>query len=187
MLNNQKYTRSVAVTMVIANMIGTGVFTSIGFQLGNLDAFSILTVWLLGGLIALCGAFAYAEIAAALKESGGEYLFLSKIYHPSLGFTSGWISLFAGFGAPIAVAALAIGQYSAPVLGIDTGYVYFLGDFEFHQYKLVAIICVLAVSAIHLTGVRSGGITQNILTTIKLLLIVFFCLMPFFIPYHQTS
>lgn len=113
-----KYTRNVAITTVIANMIGTGVFTSLGFQLldfpsGIPDAFAIMMVWTIGGLIALCGAFAYAEIATTLKESGGEYLFLSKIYHPSLGFTSGWISLVAGFGAPIAAAAIAIGTYSS--------------------------------------------------------------------------
>ena len=86
-----KYTRNVAITTVIANMIGTGVFTSLGFQLldfpsGIPDAFAIMMVWTIGGLIALCGAFAYAEIATTLKESGGEYLFLSKIYHPSFRF-----------------------------------------------------------------------------------------------------
>ena len=129
-----KYTRNVAITTVIANMIGTGVFTSLGFQLldfpsGIPDAFAIMMVWTIGGLIALCGAFAYAEIATTLKESGGEYLFLSKIYHPSLGFTSGWISLVAGFGAPIAAAAIAIGTYSAPVLGINTETIYSIGGF----------------------------------------------------------
>ena len=191
-MENQKYTKSVAITMVIANMIGTGVFTSIGFQLlpfpnGIPDPFAILSVWLLGGLIALCGAVAYAEIATSLKESGGEYLFLSKIYHPALGFTSGWISLFAGFGAPIAVAAMAIGTYSAPVLGIDTSIIYFIGDFEIHQYKLVSILCVIVVSAVHMIGVKTGGIVQNILTGIKLSLIVFFCLMPFIFSGYEPS
>jgi APA family basic amino acid/polyamine antiporter len=191
-MENQKYTRSVAITMVIANMIGTGVFTSIGFQLlpypdGIPDPFAILSIWLLGGLIALCGAVAYAEIATSLKESGGEYLFLSKIYHPALGFTSGWISLFAGFGAPIAVAAIAIGKYSAPILGIDTEVVYTLGTWEFHQYKIVSIIAILIVSAVHMIGVRTGGVTQNILTSIKLILILFFCVMPFFISGYEGS
>lgn len=191
-MENQKYTRSVAVTMVIANMIGTGVFTSIGFQLlpfpdGIPDAFSILMVWTLGGLIALCGALSYAEVATSLKESGGEYLFLSRIYHPSLGFTSGWISLFAGFGAPIAVAAIAMGKYSAPVLGIDPNVVYNIGGMEFHQFKIVSIAAILFVSAIHLVGVRTGGITQNILTSIKLGLILFFCIMPFFVSGYESS
>jgi APA family basic amino acid/polyamine antiporter len=191
-MENQKYTKSVAITMVIANMIGTGVFTSIGFQLlpfpdGIPDPFAILSVWLLGGLIALCGAVAYAEIATSLKESGGEYLFLSKIYHPALGFTSGWISLFAGFGAPIAVAAIAIGKYSAPILGVDTEAVTTIGGWEFHHFKIVSILAILFVSAVHLIGVRVGGVTQNILTAIKLLLIVFFCVLPFFISGYETS
>lgn len=192
MNENQKYTKSVAVTMVIANMIGTGVFTSLGFQLlaypdGIPDSFAILTVWTIGGLIALCGAFTYAEVATSLKESGGEYLFLSKIYHPALGFTSGWISLFAGFGAPIAVAALAIGTYSAPVFGIDTEAVYHIGGYDFHQFKIVSILAVILVSVIHMFGVRAGGMAQNILTGIKLSLIVFFCLMPFIFSNYETS
>jgi len=166
-----KYTRNVAITTVIANMIGTGVFTSLGFQLldfpsGIPDAFAIMMVWTIGGLIALCGAFAYAEIATTLKESGGEYLFLSKIYHPSLGFTSGWISLVAGFGAPIAAAAIAIGTYSSHFLGINTETVYSIGGVECPQVKIVSFVCVILVSAIHMVGVKAGGIAQNILTGI---------------------
>lgn len=191
-MENQKYTRSVAVTMVIANMIGTGVFTSLGFQLlpfpdGIPDPFAIIMVWLLGGLIALCGAFTYAEIATSLKESGGEYLYLSKIYHPSLGFASGWISLFAGFGAPIAVAAIAMGKYSAPVLGIDPNAVYQIGSWEFHQFKIVSIGAIILVSCFHIIGVRTGGITQNILTSVKLGLILFFCIMPFVVTGYETG
>jgi basic amino acid/polyamine antiporter, APA family len=187
-----KYTRNVAITTVIANMIGTGVFTSLGFQLldfpsGIPDAFAIMMVWTIGGLIALCGAFAYAEIATTLKESGGEYLFLSKIYHPSLGFTSGWISLVAGFGAPIAAAAIAIGTYSAPVLGINTETIYSIGGFECPQFKIVSIVCVILVSVIHMFGVKAGGIAQNILTGVKLSLIVFFCIMPFVFSDYETS
>jgi basic amino acid/polyamine antiporter, APA family len=107
-----KYTKTAAISVVIANMIGTGVFTSLGFQvLGLPDAFTIMMLWLCGGVIALCGAFCYAEIATRLKESGGEYLYLSKIFHPALGFTSAWISLFAGFAGAIAASALALGKY----------------------------------------------------------------------------
>ena len=110
-MSSQKYTRSVAVNMVIANMIGTGIFTSLGFQVlpsefgGIPDGFAIIVIWVLGGIIALCGATVYGEIATTINKSGGEYAFLTKIYHPLIGFISGWVSIFIGFAAAIAIAA----------------------------------------------------------------------------------
>ena len=100
-----KYTRSVATNMVIANMIGTGIFISLGFQVmpdGIPDAFSIMIIWLLGGLVSLCGATVYGEVATTIRKSGGEYAFLSELYHPIVGFISGWVSMIAGFSAAIA-------------------------------------------------------------------------------------
>src|SRR5690606_34313736 len=100
METQHKYSRRVAVNMVIANMIGTGIFTSIGYQViegGIPDAFTIVVIWLLGGLLSLCGATVYGEIATRIRKSGGEYSFLTEIYHPLLGFISGWISIFVGF------------------------------------------------------------------------------------------
>ncbi|HRJ74195.1 MAG TPA: amino acid permease, partial [Terrimicrobiaceae bacterium] len=77
--------------LVLANMIGTGVFTSLGFQVAVLSSpFLILMLWTLGGVVALCGAMSYAELAAALPRSGGEYHFLTKAYHPSVGFMGGF-------------------------------------------------------------------------------------------------
>ena len=92
-----------ATAIVIANMVGTGIFTSLGFQVGPLPSgFAILVLWALGGLCAFCGALVYGELAAAMPRSGGEYHFLSKAFHPSVGFVSGWLSATAGFAAPIA-------------------------------------------------------------------------------------
>jgi APA family basic amino acid/polyamine antiporter len=113
----KKYSRSVATNMVIANMIGTGIFTSIGFQVMNApdgipDAFSIMIIWFIGGIFALCGATAYAEVATTFPQSGGEYNYLSKIYHPAIGFAAGWISITVGFAAPVAAAAMALGAYA---------------------------------------------------------------------------
>ncbi|MDG1659216.1 MAG: amino acid permease, partial [Crocinitomicaceae bacterium] len=91
-----KYTRSVATNMVIANMIGTGIFTSLGYQVidgGIPDPFVILVIWLIGGIISLCGATVYGEVATSIPKSGGEYTFLTELYHPLLGFISGWISI----------------------------------------------------------------------------------------------
>lgn len=163
-----KYSFTVAVTVVIANMIGTGVFTSLGYQVGPIPSgFAILVLWLVGGVVSLCGAFCYAEIATSLKKSGGEYLFLSKLYHPAFGFLSGWISLLVGFAGAISAVAIAIGEYSNDLLGLPV--------------RLVAIAAIVVISGIHLLGVKTGGIAQNILTILKLSLIGFFCIAPLFI------
>lgn len=186
-MKDAKYTRSVAISMVIANMVGTGVFTSLGFQVldypdGIPNAFAILCLWFVGGIIALSGATVYAEIATTLGESGGEYVFLSRIYHRSLGFVSAWVSLVVGFGSAICLAAIAIGTYSAPLFGIDTQAVVHVGALEIHHYKLVSVIAVFLVTLIHLRGVKAGGAAQNVLTGIKVMLILVFLVAPFFIP-----
>ncbi|MGC4023121.1 MAG: amino acid permease [Cyclobacteriaceae bacterium] len=168
MTNHKKYTLSVGITLVIANMIGTGVFTSLGYQVGPIPSgFSILFLWALGGIVALCGAFTYAEIAASFKRSGGEYYYLGQIFHPALGFASGWISLLVGFAGAISAVAIAIGEYAHELVGIDV--------------KIIAIAAIILVSSIHWFGVKTGGVAQNILTSLKLTLIFVFCVAPFFI------
>lgn len=165
-MSQQKYTFTVAVTVVIANMIGTGVFGSLGFQVGPIPSgFSILMLWLAGGIISLCGAFVYAELATTLKESGGEYLFLSRIFHPSLGFLSGWISAVWGFAGALSANALIIGAYSHNLLGVSE--------------KVIAVGAIVVVTAVHLFGVKAGSIAQNFLTAVKLGLILVFCFSPF--------
>ncbi len=99
-----------AAAIAIADMIGIGVFTSLGFQVQSIpSAFSVLMLWVVGGIAALCGALSYAELAAALPRSGGEYNFLSRIYGQAVGFVAGWISATVGFAAPVALAAMAFG------------------------------------------------------------------------------
>src|SRR5262244_4437566 len=101
-----------ATAIAVADMIGIGVFTSLGFQVPGIPSvFSLIMLWVVGGITALCGALSYAELAAALPRSGGEYNFLSRIYHPAVGFLAGWISATVGFAAPIALAAMAFGTY----------------------------------------------------------------------------
>ncbi len=98
-------------------MIGTGIFTSLGFQVGDLSTgFSVLALWFIGGVCALCGALSYAELGAALPRSGGEYHLLGAIYHPALGFLAGWVSATVGFAAPTALAAIAFGQYFVKIV-----------------------------------------------------------------------
>jgi len=111
------YSKKAATSIIIANMIGTGIFTSIGFQLLDIQSiFLLLLLWVIGGIAALCGAATYAELGAALPRSGGEYNFLGRIYHPLAGFISGWISTIIGFAAPIAAVALAFSDYSTAII-----------------------------------------------------------------------
>ena len=93
--------------IVIANMIGAGIFTSSGLLLGDLhNPILMMVLWAVAGGIALCGALCYGEVGAAIPKAGGEYTFLTQLFHPSLGFLSGWLSFFAGFSAPIAASAI---------------------------------------------------------------------------------
>src|SRR5437660_454883 len=106
-----------ASAIVIANIIGTGIFTSLGFQLADIQSgFALLMLWIVGGITALCGAICYGELSATLPRSGGEYHFLSEIYHPAVGFMAGFVSATVGFAAPIALAAMAFGKYFRGVL-----------------------------------------------------------------------
>src|ERR1044071_1177658 len=102
-----------ASALVVANMIGTGVFTTSGFLLAELRSpWLVLAAWAVGGVIAMLGALSYGALARRIPESGGEYLFLSRTLHPAAGYLAGWISLLVGFSAPPAAAAFAFGEYS---------------------------------------------------------------------------
>ncbi len=161
----QKFGRGTATSIVIANMIGTGVFTSLGFQLVDIrSAPVILLLWIVGGVLALCGALAYAELGSALPRSGGEYNFLGRIYHPAAGFISGWISSTIGFAAPTALAAITSATYLASV-------------FPGLSVPLLAAGLVIAVSAMHLGTRRSSGGFQFGVTAIKVLCIIAFMVM----------
>lgn len=148
-----------ATCIVIANMIGTGIFTSLGFQVGDLPSgFAIVALWTIGGLCALCGALAYGELAATLPRSGGEYHFLSVIFHPVVGFVAGWLSITAGFAAPVALAAIAFGRY-------------FNGFAPGMDATALAITAVGLVTIIHLCGVGIGSAFQNAATILKVTLV----------------
>lgn len=164
-----------AISYVIANMVGTGVFTSLGFQLagGVTDITAIMILWLLGGVIAFTGAQVYGELGSVMPRSGGEYHFLSELYHPSVGFMSGFFSMFVGFAAPIALAAMALGTYFSNVYaGINP--------------KFIAAGVILITTFVHGSSVRSGGAFQVVFTVIKILLIIGFIVAGFFFaPEHQ--
>src|SRR5205809_524372 len=146
--------------IVIANIIGTGVFTSLGFQLPDIHSgFALLMLWIVGGIVALCGALSYGELSAALPRSGGEYHFLSAIYHPALGFMAGFVSATVGFAAPIALAAMAFGKY-------------FQGVFNFGSPVVLSFLIVWVIALVHLSGLRFGSAFQNASTLLKVFLIL---------------
>lgn len=160
--NRYKLNAKSASAFVIANMIGTGVFTSLGFQLlSTTNVTSIALIWLIGGISALCGAFVYSELGAAIPRSGGEYNFLSKIYHPSLGFLSGWVSLVVGFAAPVALACMALSSYVCRI-------------FPSIPPTMLAIAVLTVITLVHLYSVSMGARMQNILTVAKILIIIVF-------------
>ena len=106
-----------ATAIVVADMVGVGVFTSLGFQVQGIPSgFSLLLLWVVGGAVALCGVFSYGELAAMFPRSSGEYNFLRQAYHPASGFLAGWLSATVGFAAPVALAAMAFGQYGKSIL-----------------------------------------------------------------------
>ena len=163
----QRYSATTAAAVVVANMIGTGVFTSLGFQLLDITSgFALLMLWVVGGVAALCGALTYAELGSALPRSGGEYNFLSRIYHPAAGFVSGWVSATIGFAAPVAAAAITFGSYLSAV-------------FPALPVKPLAAALVIVLTLAHSsTRANSAGV-QRWFTLLKLALIVIFCVAAF--------
>jgi APA family basic amino acid/polyamine antiporter len=158
-------------------MIGTGVFTSLGFQIGDLPSgFVILVLWLIGGVCALCGALCYAELSAALPRSGGEYHLIGRTLNPVLGFLAGWLSSTVGFAAPIALAAMALGRYASSIVWPGQHWEVSLlpgTGLWVSSDTAIALAIVAAVTLVHLRGAGVGSWFQNTATTLKLFLITF--------------
>jgi amino acid transporter len=152
-----------ASALVVANMIGVGVFTTSGFALGDLGRPElVLLAWLVGGLLAMCGALSYGALARRMPESGGEYLFLSKTVHPLAGFLAGWVSLLAGFTAPIAAAALGLQAYLAASFGAT------------QTPEWIGTTAILIAGLMHGLRLRAGVAIQNFAVGLKLAVIAGF-------------
>ncbi len=171
-----------ATNLVMANMIGTGIFTTSGFIMGKLQSpTALLICWFAGGLLALCGALCYAELGANFPQAGGEYVFLRHSFGPAMAFLSGWISLTVGFSAPIAAAAIAFSTYLSPIIGTEGTPVlkYTLDGFTILTVSIkesVAIGVILLLTLVHYLGLSFGSRVQNTLTLMKLgVLGVFIC------------
>ncbi|MGM0463582.1 MAG: APC family permease [Bacteroidota bacterium] len=162
-----------ATNIVIANMIGAGIFTTSGLLMADLGSpVLLIALWAVGGVIALCGALSYGELGANFPEAGGEYMFLSRIFHPSLGFLSGWVSFIVGFSAPIAAAALGFSEY---FIRAFPGLSQWVSDNTFlginGASKLFAVTIVIVFTLVHSRGIEFGSKIQNWLTILKILLV----------------
>jgi basic amino acid/polyamine antiporter, APA family len=144
-----------ATALVVANMIGTGIFTMTGLLSGQLgDPYWILGVWLVGGLLAMCGADVYGELGAMMPRAGGEYIYLSRAFHPAAGFLSGWVSLIVGFSAPVAASAIAFGSYvHAAIPAVPR--------------TLAAVVLITLITVLHMASVRWGSRIQTAFTVMK--------------------
>ncbi|QYH38689.1 amino acid permease [Algoriphagus sp. NBT04N3] len=158
MPDTAKISWKTAAGLVMANMIGTGVFTSLGFQLLQVqNTWSIILLWVIGGIMALIGALIYAELGTHFKKSGGDYIFLSETLHPSIGYLYAWVSLTVGFSAPIAIAAMAMNNYLNPIIraGIYPGLAF-----------------LLFIPLTHIFSIKRSSQFQNLFTLIKILFIL---------------
>lgn len=147
-----------AAAVMVANMIGTGVFTALGFQAQVLHSrVALLALWAIGGVIALCGALAYAELGTMFPHSGGEYVYLGRAWHPLAGFLGGWTSMTVGFAAPIALAGIACGRYLQALVPIPP--------------LLSALLVLALVGVVHLADLHAAKRFQVMITGSQLLLI----------------
>ena len=153
-----------ATALVVASMVGTGVFTTSGILIADLGStWLVLLVWALGGLIALLGALCYGALARHIPESGGEYVFLSRTLHPALGYLAGWVSLLVGFSVPLGALAYAFGQYMSA-----------LGGPALASPRLTGTVIIVAAAAVHAVSLTAGARAQAIAVGIELVLITLF-------------
>lgn len=146
-------------------MIGAGVFTTSGFSFADLgNRRYVMLAWLIGGVIAICGAISYGQLVQRITESGGEYLFLSRLVHPAVGFVAGWVSLLAGFTGAIAFAATAFESYAVPESVRP----------DWFQPGMAGIAAIVLFGILHSVVLKTGLWTQNLIVVLKLVLLVGF-------------
>jgi basic amino acid/polyamine antiporter, APA family len=160
-----------ATAIVISNMIGTGVYTSLGLQAAGVHSvLALVFIWITGGLVAFCGALTYGELAARIPKSGGEYIFLSRIFHPAFGFLSGFISMTIGFAAPMAISAIALGTYAGNLISVAP--------------VIIAVSVIVILTAINSTSFKTGTNFNFTTTIINVVLILTLCIVGFINGHH---
>lgn len=160
-----------ATAIVVSNMIGTGVYTSLGLQAAGVHSvLALVFIWITGGLVAFCGALTYGELAVRYPKSGGEYIFLSKIFHPSIGFMSGFISMTIGFAAPMAISAIALGTYAGNLIPVAP--------------VIIAVVVIVSLTVLNTSSFRTGTNFNFITAAINVSLILTLCIIGFVKGHH---
>ncbi len=159
--------------IVVANMIGSGIFITSGLLMESVISPGLMLIlWIVAGAIALCGAIAYGELGAAIPKAGGEYIFISELFHPLLGFLSGWVSFIVGFSAPVAASAMGFSEYFSRAFpglfsfAAESGFVH-----EANLKKMASIAVILIFTFIHLGGIEKSARVQNWLTILKVIMV----------------
>ncbi len=176
--------------LVVSNMIGTGIFTTTGYLAGDLGRPElVIGVWLVGGLVALAGSVVYAEWGTNLPRSGGEYVYLSEAWGPAFGFLSGWVSFFAGFCAPIAAGALAFSEYFGRSFSFFSLTTHSRVLFGLHlgNGQLLSVTVIASFAVVNVLGLRLASRVQNVLTAVKLALLVVFLATAFVIGHGNWT
>ena len=174
-MNSPELKRSIsgvtATAIVVANMVGTGIFTTTGLMAAHLPGAGwVFLCWFAGGLLALAGALCYSELATRMPDEGGEYLYLKTLFHPALGFLSGWTSFIVGFSVPVAASALSFAMYGLAGLGLRD----MLTEAGIYDLivRFIAVCLIILFTFIHYMGVHFGSKVQNALTGLKLVLVL---------------
>ncbi len=170
-----------ATALVFSNMIGTGIFTTTGFLAGDLgDPLLVIGIWGVGALIALAGALCYSELGINFPSSGGEYVYLTEAYGPTWGFMDGWVSFFAGFSAPVALAALAFSEYLSYVFPmLKSTNTMSVGPLEIGPAQLTASALIVVFTIINFFGIQFVSGVQNVLSGLKLAVLAGFLVLGF--------
>ncbi len=170
-----------ATALVVSNMIGGGILTTTGYLAGDLGSVKlVLLIWGVGAICALAGAFCYSELGVNFPSSGGEYVYLTQAFGPTWGFMTGWVSFFAGFSAPIAAAALAFSDYFGhffPAFKLENAH-HIAGsgawEFKLGVSQILACSLVAVFTILNCLGVQRAARVQNVLTSMKVLVILVF-------------
>ncbi len=163
-----------ATLLVVANIIGTGIFTATGLLLSAVGStWIVLLLWGLGGLVALAGALCYAELSTAIPQNGADATLLGRMYHPSLGFVAAVVSLVVGFAGPVASAGLALEEYLLPLLLTSI------------PPKLIGFLVIVSLTALHARDVSGAAKAQDALTLPKIVVLVLMGIL--LVAYGSTS
>lgn len=143
--------------LIVGIIVGAGIYQTMpDVARGAGSGAALLAIWALGGLLSLCGALGYAELAAALPRAGGDVVYLGRAYGPWAGFLFGWMQSLIVRPGDIAVMAFAFATYARAALGPGAP-----------DLRVLAAAAVVGLTVANLLGVRAGKWTQNVLTIVK--------------------